>query len=110
MWQKAHEFVLGVYALTAALPQAGDLRPVAADASCGGVHSGQHCRGIPSSRQSGQGSVHEYSRGLRRGMPLLSDPRQGPWIRQTPKQLSATLEEVSRLLGAYAAAILASGS
>jgi len=42
VWQKAHEFVLGVYQLTTAFPRQGDLWAFFADAPGGRIDRGQH--------------------------------------------------------------------
>ena len=49
VWQKAHRFVLDVYALSATFPKQ-EMYGLASDASCGGIDSSQYCRGIPSPR------------------------------------------------------------
>ena len=70
VWQKAHQFVLAVYVLTAGFPKQEtyglSLQMRRASVS------------IPANiaegfRRRGQGTIHEYRRGIGRGMPLLSD-------------------------------------
>jgi len=109
VWQKAHRFVLEVYVLTRAFPKQRNIRPLTTDASCRGIQSRHH---RPRGRRRGkadkarfmniaEGSVEEcrYFLILAKNLGYCD-----------VEKLSAMLEEVSRLLGAYAAAILASDS
>ena len=109
VWHKAHGFVLEIYALTAAFPK---------QETCGlSLQMRRAAVSIPANIAEGfrrrgkgdkarfmnmaEGSVEE----CRYFLILVKDLGYG----ETQK-LSAMLEEVSRLLGAYAAAILASDS
>src|SRR3981081_2179179 len=63
VWQKAHQFVLGVYSFHRSLPQAGDLWAVGTKTLSGGVYSRQYRRRVPAprqSRQSRQSTLHEH--------------------------------------------------
>lgn len=109
VWQKAHQFVLGVYSLTAAFPKQEtyglSLQMRRASVSIpANIAEGFRRRGKADKARFmniAEGSVEE----CRYFLILAKDLGYGD-----TQQLSATLEEVSRLLGAYAAAILASGS
>lgn len=79
--RKAHEFVLELYALTAAFPKQEAYGLSFQDASRGCASPANIAEGIPSSWQSGLGSVSEHSRGVRRRMPVFSHPRQEPRLR-----------------------------
>lgn len=109
VWQKAHQFVLGVYSLTAAFPKQEtyglSLQMRRASVSIpANIAEGFRRRGKADKARFmniAEGSVEE----CRYFLILAKDLGYGD-----TQQLSATLEEASRLLGAYAAAILASGS
>jgi four helix bundle protein len=109
VWQKAHQFVLGVYALTAAFPKQEtyglSLQMRRASVSIpANIAEGFRRRGKADKARFmniAEGSVEE----CRYFLILANDLGYGD-----TQKLSATLEEVSRLLGAYAAAILASDS
>ena len=109
VWRKAHEFVLAVYRFTESFPDAGDLRAVAADAASRRFHPGQYRRRVPARGKAdkarfmnmAEGSVEE----CRYYLILAQDLGYGEH-----RVLMRTLEEVSRMLNAYAAAILASDS
>jgi len=109
VWQKAHQFVLGVYALTAAFPKQEtyglSLQMRRASVSIpANIAEGFRRRGKADKARFmniAEGSVEE----CRYFLILANDLGYGD-----TQNLSATLEEVSRLLGAYAAAILASDS
>lgn len=109
VWQKAHRFVLEVYALTAAFPKQEtyglslQMRRVAVSIPAN-IAEGFRRRGKADKARfmnMAEGSVEE----CRYFLILTKDLGYGD-----TQKLSAALEEVSRLLGAYAAAILASGS
>jgi len=109
VWQKAHGFVLGVYALTAAFPKhetyglSLQMRRAAVSIPAN-IAEGFRRRGKADKARfmtMAEGSVEECRYFLILAKDLGYEDTQ---------KLSAMLEEVSRLLGAYAAAILASGS
>ena len=109
VWQKAHEFVLGIYALTTGFPKQEtyglslQMRRAAVSIPAN-IAEGFRRRGKADKARfmnMAEGSVEE----CRYFLILAKDLGYG----ETQK-LSATLEEVSRLLGAYTAAILASDS
>ena len=109
VWQKAHGFVLELYALTAALPKQEtyglslQMRRAAVSIPAN-IAEGFGRRGHADKARflnMAEGSVEE----CRYFLILAKDLGYGD-----TQNLTATLEEVSRLLGAYAAAILASGS
>ena len=109
VWQKAHQFVLGVYALTAAFPKqetyglSMQLRRASVSIPAN-IAEGFRRRGKADKARfmnMAEGSVEE----CRYFLILAKDLGYGD-----TEKLSGMLEEVSRLLGAYAAAILASGS
>jgi four helix bundle protein len=109
VWQKAHRFVLGVYALTAAFPKhetyglSLQMRRAAVSIPAN-IAEGFRRRGKADKARfmnMAEGSVEE----CRYFLILTKDLGYGD-----AGKLSAMLEEVSRLLGAYAAAILASDS
>jgi four helix bundle protein len=109
VWQKAHHFVLGVYALTAVFPRQEtyglSLQMRRASVSIpANIAEGFRRRGKADKARFmniAEGSVEER----RYFLILVKDLGYGE-----VEKLSAMLEEVSRLLGAYAAAILASDS
>jgi len=109
VWQKAHQFVLGVYALTTAFPkqETYGLSPQMRRASVSipaNIAEGFRRRGKADKARfmnMAEGSVEE----CRYFLILARDLGYGD-----TQTLSAALEEVSRLLGAYTAAILASDS
>jgi four helix bundle protein len=109
VWQKAHELVLGTYALTTGFPKQEtyglslQMRRAAVSIPAN-IAEGFRRRGKADKARfmnMAEGSVEE----CRYFLILIKDLGYGD-----TQKLSATLEEVSRLLGAYAAAILASGS
>ena len=107
--RRAHQFVLGVYALTAACPRQEtyglSLQMRRASVSIpANIAEGFRRRGKADKARFmniAEGSVEE----CRYFLILAKDLGYGE-----VEKLSAMLEEVSRLLGAYAAAILASDS
>ena len=109
VWQKAHQFVLGVYALTTAFPKQEtyglSLQMRRASVSIpANIAEGFRRRGKADKARfmnMAEGSVEE----CRYFLILAKDLGYGD-----TRKLHSALEEVSRLLGAYAAAILASGS
>jgi len=109
VWQKAHQFVLGVYVLTAAFPKQEtyglSLQMRRASVSIpANIAEGFRRRGKADKARfmnMAEGSVEECRYYLILAKDLGYGDTQG---------LTASLEEVSRLLGAYAAAILSSGS
>jgi four helix bundle protein len=109
VWQKAHQFVLGVYALTAAFPKPEtyglslQMRRAAVSIPAN-IAEGFRRRGKADKARFmniAEGSVEE----CRYFLILAKDLGYGD-----TQRLAASLEEVSRLLGAYTAAILASDS
>jgi four helix bundle protein len=109
VWQKAHRFVLEVYAFTATLPKP-ETYGLSLQMRCAAVSipaniaEGFRRRGKADKARFmslAEGSVEE----CRYFLILAKDLGYGD-----TQKLCATLEEVSRLLGAYATAILASGS
>jgi hypothetical protein len=101
--------VLGVYAFTSGFPKQETYGLAPPDASCCGFDTSQHRRRLPPSGQAekarflniSEGSVQEFCYFL----ILVRDLRDGD-----TQNLSAALEEVSRLLHAYRAAILTSST
>ena len=109
VWQKAHRFVLELYAFTATLPKQEtyglslQMRRAAVSIPAN-VAEGFRRRGKADKARFlniAEGSVEE----CRYFLILAKDLGYGD-----TQKLSSALEEVSRLLGAYAAAILASDS
>jgi four helix bundle protein len=109
VWRKAHEFVLAVYALTAGFPKqetyglALQMRRAAVSVPAN-IAEGFRRRGRSDKARfmnMAEGSLEES----RYYLILAQDLGYGDTA-----QLSAVAEEVSRLLNAYAAAILSSGS
>ena len=109
VWRKAHEFVLAVYAFTGGFPRqetyslALQMRRAAVSIPAN-IAEGFRRRGKADKARFmnvAEGSVEE----CRYFLILAKDLGYAD-----TQKLSAALEEVSRLLGAYAAAILASGS
>src|SRR5437879_7942956 len=109
VWQKAHQFVLGVYAFTGTFPRQEtyglslQMRRAAVSIPAN-IAEGFRRRGKADKARFmniAEGSVEE----CRYFLTLAKDLGYG-----NVEKLSAMLEEVSRLLGAYAAAILASDS
>jgi four helix bundle protein len=109
VWQKAHQFVLGVYALTSAFPKQEtyglSLQMRRASVSIpANIAEGFRRRGKAEKARFmniAEGSVEE----CRYFLILVKDLGYGD-----TEHLAASLEEVSRLLNAYTTAILASGS
>ncbi len=109
VWRKAHEFVLAVYALTADFPGqetyglALQMRRAAVSIPANIAEGFRRRSKAEKARYMNiaEGSLEES----RYYLILAQDLRYG----DTTK-LASALEEVSRLLGAYAAAILTSGS
>lgn len=108
VWRKAHEFVLAVYAFTASFPKhetyglSQQLRRAAVSIPAN-IAEGFRRRGKADKARFmnvAEGSLEE----CRYYLILAHDLGYG-----APDQLTALLEEVSKLLNAYAAAILASG-
>ncbi len=95
----------GMSAPPTGLPEAGDLRSVSPDATSSDFHSRQHCGRLSQAEQGGQAAIHEYGRRLQYYLILAQDLCYG----QT-ETLISSLEELSRLLNAYAGAILTSSS
>lgn len=109
VWRKAHEFVLAVYAFTAGFPRqetyglALQLRRAAVSVPAN-IAEGFRRRGTADQARymnMAEGSLEE----CRYYLILAQDLGYGDATR-----LSAAAEEVSRLLHAYATAILSSGS
>lgn len=109
VWQKAHRFVMEIYALTATFPKQEtygltlQMRRAAVSIPAN-IAEGFRRRGKPDKARFmniAEGSVEE----CRYFLILAKDLRYGDTGR-----LVTSLEEVSRLLGAYTAAILSSGS
>jgi four helix bundle protein len=109
VWQKAHRFVLEVYALTAAFPKQEtyglslQMRRAAVSIPANIAEGFRRRSKADKARfmNMAEGSVEE----CRYFLILAKDLGYGD-----VEKLSAILQEVSRLLGAYAAAILASDS
>src|ERR1700674_1796506 len=109
VWQKAHQFVLGVYALTTAFPKQEtyglSLQMRRASVSIpANIAEGFRRRGKADKARfmnMAEGSVEE----CRYYLILAKDLGYGETA-----GLNNILEEVSRMLNAYAAAILTSGS
>ena len=109
VWQKAHQFVLEVYLLTAGFPKQEtyglSLQMRRASVSIpANIAEGFRRRGKPDKARFmniAEGSVEE----CRYFLILAKDLGYGD-----TQNLSAALEEVSRLLNAYVAAILTSDS
>jgi len=108
-WQKAHQFVLAVYAITAIFPKPEtyglslQLRRAAVSIPAN-IAEGFRRRGKADKARfmnMAEGSIEE----CRYHLILAKDLGYAD-----TQALAASLEEVSRLLGAYAAAILSSGS
>ena len=109
VWQKAHGFVLELYALTATLPQQEtyglslQMRRAAVSIPAN-IAEGFRRRGKADKARfmnMAPGSVEE----CRYSLILVRDFGYGD-----TERLASSLEDVSRLLNAYTAAILASGS
>ena len=109
VWRKAHGFVLAVYALTATFPKsetyglALQMRRAAVSIPAN-IAEGFRRRGKADKARFlniAEGSVEE----CRYFLILVKDLAYGDTL-----AISAALEEVSRLLGAYTAAILASST
>ena len=109
VWRKAHEFVLGIYALTARFPKpetyglASQMRRAAVSVPAN-IAEGFRRRGkVDKVRfmNMAEGSLEE----CRYYLILAQDLGYGDTA-----QLGTSAEEVGRLLGAYAGAILTSGS
>ena len=109
VWQKAHRFVLEVYALTAAFPKQEtyglslQMRRTAVSIPAN-IAEGFRRRGKADKARFmnlAEGSVEE----CRYYLILAKDLGYGD-----TERITTSLEEVSRLLSAYAAAILASAS
>src|SRR5437868_5331661 len=109
VWKKAHQFVLGVYALTTAFPKQEtygmSLQMRRASVSIpANIAEGFRRRGRADKARFmniAEGSVEE----CRYFLILAKDLGYGD-----TERLASSLEEVSRLLSAYVAAILTSGS
>jgi four helix bundle protein len=109
VWQKAHEFVLGIYALTTGFPKQEtyglslQMRRAAVSIPAN-IAEGFRRRGQADKARfmnMAEGSVEE----CRYFLILVKDLGYGDTAR-----LASSLEEVSRLLHAYVAAILTPGS
>src|SRR6266702_3616180 len=109
VWQKAHRFVLEIYALTAAFPKqetyglAVQMRRAAVSIPAN-IAEGFRRRGKADKARFmnvAEGSVEE----CRYYLILANDLGYGD-----THQITALLEEVSKLLNAYTGAILSSGS
>ena len=109
VWRKAHEFVLAVYPFTAVFPKqetyglALQMRRAAVSIPAN-IAEGFRRRGKPDKARfmnMAEGSVEE----CRYYLILAHDLGYGD-----TDQLTALLEEVSKMLNAYAEAILSSGS
>jgi four helix bundle protein len=106
-WQKAHEFVLGVYALTACFPRqetyglTSQMRRAAVSIAAN-IAEGFRRRGADKARflNIAHASLEESHYCL----ILAQDLRYGETA-----NLDGTLDEVSRLLGSYTRTILNSG-
>src|SRR5437867_13169460 len=64
------------------LPENGNLRLGATNATSSSLGSGQHRRRISSAWESGQSTLYEYGRGFAGGESLLLDPGERPGIRR----------------------------
>src|SRR5205807_7205216 len=62
------------------LPENGNLRLGATNATSSSLGSGQHRRRVSSAWESGQSTLYEYGRGFAGGESLLLDPGERPWI------------------------------
>jgi four helix bundle protein len=109
VWQKAHQFVLAVYAITTIFPKpetyglSQQMRRAAVSIPAN-IAEGFRRRGKADKARfmnMAEGSIEECRYYLILAKDLGYADTQG---------LTTSLEEVSRLLGAYAAAILSSGS
>ncbi len=109
VWQKAHQFVLAIYTFTAAFPKQETYGLTiqmrrAAISIAANIAEGFRKRGKADKARfmnTAEGSIEES----RYYLILAQALGYGQ-----PEQLVSLLEEVSRLLNAYARAILASGS
>ena len=109
VWQKAHQFVLGVYALTAAFPRQEtyglslQMRRAAVSIPANIAEGFRRRSKAEKARfmNIAEGSVEE----CRYFLILVKDLGYGD-----TERLASLLEEVSRLLNAYTAAILAPDS
>jgi four helix bundle protein len=108
VWQKSHQFVLGVYRFTDAFPRneiyglTSQLRRAAVSIPAN-IAEGFKKRGRPDKVRFlniAQGSLEE----CRYYLILATDLHYGETV-----QLDSQLEEISKLLGSYSAKILASG-
>jgi four helix bundle protein len=108
VWQKSHQFVLGVYRFTDAFPRneiyglASQLRRAAVSIPAN-IAEGFKKRGRADKVRflnTAQGSLEE----CRYYLILAKDLNYGETV-----QLDSQLEEISKLLGSYSAKILASG-
>src|SRR5437879_9168837 len=82
VWRKAHELVPGGLLVHGGLPENGNLRLGATNATSSSLGSGQHRRRISSAWESGQSTLYEYGRGFAGGESLLLDPGERPGIRR----------------------------
>src|SRR5437762_13002286 len=64
------------------LPENGNLRLGATNATSSSLGSGQHRRRISSAWESGQSTLYKYGRGFAGGESLLLDPGERPGIRR----------------------------
>src|SRR5438552_10286404 len=64
------------------LPENGNLRLGATNATSSSLGSGQHRRRVSSAWESGQSTLYEYGRGFAGGESLLLDPGERPGIRR----------------------------
>jgi four helix bundle protein len=108
VWRKAHDFVLAIYTFTASFPKpetyglASQMRRAAVSVPAN-IAEGFRRRGRADKARFmnvAEGSLEE----CRYYLILAQDVGYGD-----PADLTSTAEEVSRLLSAYAAAILTSG-
>src|SRR5947207_14210572 len=71
------------------LPENGNLRLGATNATSSSLGSGQHLRRISSAWESGQSTLYEYGRGFSGGESLVLDPGERSGIRRQRQSYSS---------------------
>jgi hypothetical protein len=82
VWQKAHQFVLAIYRYTRSFSKEEIYSLTSQFRRAAVSIPANIAEGFKKKTRSDKARFYEYRTGLLRGMPVLSYPRGGPWVRR----------------------------